>query len=74
MTTILADDRAPSVRFLRLIFSSPNRSGLEVVDEVHQHTKHKMVGFLFPKVVRAGRIPSLEAVRIDPGHLSAISA
>ena len=29
---------------------------------------------IFPKVVRAGRIPSLEAVRIDPGHLSAISA
>lgn len=26
---ILADDRAPSVRFLRVIFSSPNRSGLE---------------------------------------------
>ena len=28
---------------------------------------------LIPKVVRAGKIPSLEVVRIDPGHLSAIS-
>ena len=28
---------------------------------------------LIPKVVRAGKIPSLETVRIGPGHLSAIS-
>ena len=59
--------------FLLSFFYLPNRSGLEDADEVHQHTKHKMIGILFPKVVRAGKIPSLEAVRIDPGHLSAIS-
>ena len=56
--------------------SFPDRSGLEAltiprVALVHQAQNGRLS---FPKAVRFGTIPGLEAVRIDPGHWSAISA